>query len=57
MQFGPIDRQPVAEGDLADLALHPGGRLASLDDATARDEDGLRPDVRRLLESPRRAAG
>ncbi len=47
-------REPVAEGDGPDVALHPGGRLASLDDATARDEDRLRPDVRSLLDDRRR---
>ena len=39
------DGQAVPQGDLAHVALHPGGRLAALDHAAARDQDapGTRP--------------
>ena len=52
------DRQPVADGDVADLALHRRRRLAALDDPAARDEDGLGAGVGRLLgERGRPGAG
>ncbi len=43
------DRQPVAEGDLPDVGLHPGGRLAALDHPAAGDEHDPGADVGRLL--------
>ena len=45
MQFGPQERDAVPDRELADVALHPGGGRAALDDAAARDDHG--PDAGR----------
>ena len=46
----PEERRAVTDRDLADLALHAGRRLAALDDAAARDNDGWDAGQCRLLD-------
>ncbi len=45
---GAQDRGPGRASDVGHLDLHPGGRLAALDDAAARDDDGRHPRLGRL---------